>query len=143
MGRTRIAVFHPVRMARILLIDDDDSVREMVALLLKHSGHTVIEARDGQEGLDLFPQAAADLVITDMHMPRKDGLEVLRALQDSRPPVKVIAISGGETSAIKHPLDTARLLGAMRTLAKPFSHSALLDAVNGALPHGAASPAGG
>lgn len=143
MGQTRIAAFNPVRMARILLIDDDDSIREIVTELLTHSGHTVIEARDGQEGLELFPRAAADLVITDMHMPRKNGLEVLRALQDTQPPVKVIAISGGGTSEIKHPLDTARLLGAVRVLAKPFSCGALLDAVNGVLPHGAASAGGG
>ena len=82
-------------MARILLIDDDDSVRRALRLTLTEFGHTVIEARDGQEGLKLFPQANADLVITDIVMPEKDGIEVLIELRKKQPPVNIIAISGG------------------------------------------------
>ena len=87
-------------MARILLIDDDDSLRAMLGIYLARAGHTVIQAHDGQEGLELFPATAADLVITDMMMPKKDGLEVLRALRDNQPPVKIIAMSGGMPTAI-------------------------------------------
>ncbi len=125
-------------MARILLIDDDDDVRTVVGMVLARCGHTVIEARDGQEGLDLFPTAVADLVITDVMMPRKDGFEVLRALGKREPPVKVIVMSGGGRIAAENPLDTARQLGAAQVLAKPVSVKALMDAIQEVLasvPH--------
>ena len=75
-------------MARILLIDDDDSVRTMLRLTLAHFGHSVIEARNGKEGLELFQHANADLLITDIVMPEKEGLEVLMELRKKHPPVK-------------------------------------------------------
>src|SRR5471030_3027511 len=90
--------FHPTPiliMARILLIDDDDSVRTMLRQTLTHFGHTVIEARNGKEGLALFPHAAADLVITDIVMPEQEGLGVLLEWRSKEPPVKIIAMSGG------------------------------------------------
>ncbi|MEO5957891.1 MAG: response regulator [Opitutaceae bacterium] len=82
-------------MARILLIDDDDDVRTVLRLTLIHFGHTVIEARNGREGLELFAEARPELVITDIVMPEKEGLEVIIELRAHRPPVKIIAISGG------------------------------------------------
>jgi CheY-like chemotaxis protein len=81
-------------MARILLIEDNDSVRTVLREALELAGHTVIEARNGAEGLALFPQAGADLVITDIVMPDKDGLDVLAVLREQVPPVNIIAISG-------------------------------------------------
>ena len=125
-------------MASILLIDDDDSIRTMMRLWLARCGHTVIEARDGREGLDLFPATAADLVITDIIMPTQDGLEVIRALQEKQPPVKIIAMSGGGRFAAEHPLDTARRLGAARVLAKPFTFDALMAAIDEVLTDGIA-----
>ena len=101
-------------MARILLIDDDDTVRTMLRLTLVHFGHTVIEARDGKEGLELFQDANVDLLITDIVMPEKEGLEVLMELRKKHPPVKIIAISGGDY------LHMAKLMGAAKVLAKPF-----------------------
>ena len=93
-------------MARILLIDDDDSVRTMLRLTLVHFGHTVIEARDGKEGLELFQNTDVDLLITDIVMPEKEGLEVLMELRKRKhPPVKIIAISGGDY------LHMAKLMG--------------------------------
>jgi CheY-like chemotaxis protein len=130
-------------MARILLIDDDDSVRTLMGLLLVRSGHTVIEARDGLEGLELFPGTAADLVITDITMPRRNGLEVVRVLREKQPPVKVIAMSGGVRFTADNPLDTARRLGAARVLAKPFSIEALMAAINEVLTGRAADTIGG
>lgn len=130
-------------MARILLIDDNDSLRTTVRLFLTSSGHTVIEAHDGQEGLELFPDTAADLVITDMMMPKKNGLEVMRALREKQPPVKIIAISGGGLPGAEHPLDTARQLGAVRVFAKPFSCAELMAAINELLPGGTADAIGG
>src|SRR6266545_7538001 len=99
-------------MARILLIEDNDSLRTMLAEHLALAGHTVIEAGDGREGLDRFRRAGADLVITDIVMPETEGFEVLRALRRTQPPVKIIAMSGeGRESGAAY-LEAARLLGA-------------------------------
>jgi CheY-like chemotaxis protein len=125
-------------MARILLIDDDDAVRSVLSVLLAHFGHVVIEARNGKEGLQLFRQAGADLVITDIVMPEKEGLEVLRELQKRQvPPVKVIAISGGggPQDATDY-LRMATLLGAAKVLAKPFLNEVLIAAINELLSEG-------
>jgi DNA-binding response OmpR family regulator len=116
-------------MARILLIDDDDSVRAMLGLTLTHFGHTVLEARNGAEGLLLFGTAHADLVITDIVMPEKEGLAVLRELRKMHPPVKTIAISGGGRGLAADYLHIARQLGAAKVLQKPFSNAVLLAAV--------------
>ena len=80
-------------MARILVIDDDDAVRTMLRLTLAHFGHTVIEARNGREGLDLFRRAGADLVITDIVMPDTEGLEVVMDLRRKHPAVKMMLVS--------------------------------------------------
>ena len=119
-------------MARILLIEDDNDLRTMLRTVLADAGHTVIEARDGQEGLNLFRQAGADLVVTDIVMPEKEGLAVLLELRKAQPPVKVIAMSG-EGNASDY-LDMARLMGAAKVLPKPFRPSALLSAIYELLP---------
>jgi DNA-binding NtrC family response regulator len=122
--------------ARILLIDDDESFRTMLRLTLTHFGYTVIEARNGKEGLELFKEANADLVITDIVMPEKEGLEVLMELRTKQlPPVKVIAISGGARKTTADNLRMAKLLGAAKVLAKPFSTEVLVAAINELLPN--------
>ena len=118
-------------MARILLIDDDEPVRTTLRLTLEHFGHTVIEARNGTEGLALFQHANADLVITDIVMPEKDGLEVLMELRGKHPSVKIIAISGADSGDY---LDSARLMGAAKVLLKPFTNEVLIAAINDVLP---------
>jgi CheY-like chemotaxis protein len=125
-------------MARILLIEDDAAVRNVLYLTLTNCGHTVIEARDGREGLAQFKTANADLVITDIVMPGTEGFEVMMKLKKKHPLVKIIAISGGGLHTAEHYLHTARLLGAVKVLTKPFSYEALLTAVNEQLPGGAA-----
>lgn len=117
-------------MARILLIDDDDDVRALLRRVLAAHGHTVIEARNGVEGLKLFPSAQADLLITDIVMPEKSGLEVLAELRDSHSPFKAIAISGGSLHGDEDGLQRAKALGAAKVLAKPFSREVLMAAVN-------------
>lgn len=117
-------------MARILLIDDDDDVRSLLSRTLDRYGHTVIQARDGQEGLELLPHVNADLLITDIVMPRKGGLAVLAEVRGRDPPVKSIAMSGGGRQSVDDTLEQARSLGAAKVLAKPFSISALMTAVN-------------
>jgi YesN/AraC family two-component response regulator len=97
----------------------------------------VIEARNGKEGLALFKEANVDLVITDIVMPEKEGLEVLMELRTKQlPPVKIIAISGGARVNIADNLHMAKLLGAAKVLAKPFSTEALIAAINELLPGG-------
>lgn len=121
-------------MARILLIEDDESVRPMLQRVLTHSGHTVIEARNGKEGLELFATVNADLLITDIVMPEKEGLEVLLELRKQHSRVKIIAISGGGRGLATDYLFIAKQLGAGRVLEKPFSHEALLAAISELLP---------
>jgi CheY-like chemotaxis protein len=121
-------------MARILLIDDDDPVRRVLSQMMSRHGHTVIEASNGKEGLDLFRSARADLVITDIVMPGTEGTEVLIALRKKNPPVKVIAISGGGRQGSADYLNVAKHLGASKVLAKPFSGDDLLAAISELLP---------
>ena len=126
-------------MARILLIEDDNEVRTMLRLTLIHFGHAVIEARNGKEGLELFKDANADLVITDIVMPEKEGLEVLVELRKKQVlPVKIIAISGGGRQKAAHYLRLAELMGAARILAKPFSNEVLIAMIDELLPDGGA-----
>jgi DNA-binding response OmpR family regulator len=119
-------------MARILLIEDNDALRTMLAEQLGAAGHTVIQARDGREGLTLFRQAGADLVITDIVMPDIEGFAVLMEIRRTHPPVKIIAMSGEGGGSVY--LDTARLLGAAKVLPKPFRTAVLLAAINELLP---------
>ena len=121
-------------MARILLIDDDDCVRTVLRETLVYFGHIVIEARNGKEGLELFPHADADLVITDIVMPEKEGLEVLMELRKKQPPVKIIAISGGGRGSAEDYLRTAKFMDASKVPTKPFSNEALKAAINELLP---------
>jgi len=108
-------------MATVLLIDDDDSVRTILGQTLKFLGHSVIEARNGVEGLKQFAKSGADLVITDLMMPEKEGLEVLMELRRTHPDLKVIAMSGGGRQGVGDNLRMAKYLGATKVLAKPAS----------------------
>ena len=121
-------------MAQILLIDDDDTVRTLLYLTLTNFGHTVVEASNGKEGLELFKTANADLVITDIVMPEKEGFEVMMKIKKKQPALKIIAISGGGLHNAEHYLHTAKLLGAAKVLTKPFSTEVLMAAVNALLP---------
>src|SRR2546422_7952751 len=85
-------------MARIILIDDEDAVRRTVRLALERAGHQVLEASDGEAGLKLLAQSGADLVITDIFMPGQDGIVTVRRIRKESPGVKVIAISGGDST---------------------------------------------
>ncbi len=121
-------------MARILLIEDYDLVRGLLRETLEFAGHTVIEARTGAEGLDLFRKGGADLVITDIVMPDKDGIDVVRALREQVPPVNIIAISGAPGDSAEDYLDLAYRMGAVKVLLKPFTIAALIAAIDELLP---------
>lgn len=102
--------------------------------MLNKAGYDVTEARNGEEGLRKFRLSPADLVITDLLMPERDGLEVTKALHREWPTVKIIAITGASGDA--NFLDAAKLLGAHRNMLKPFTGEALLQAVRDELQGG-------
>ena len=116
-------------MASILLIDDDDTLRMVIAEVLRTAGHTVNEAPDGKSGLKLCRAGAYDLIITDMVMPDMDGVELMVGLQHTEPRPRVIAISGGSRLSKPVYLPLAKKLGAQRALQKPFRPEVLLQAV--------------
>ena len=118
-------------MANILLVEDDEAVREILRKALVSAGHTVEEASNGDVALAAYRRQAADVVITDLVMPDKDGLETIMLLRRLDPAVKIIAISGGGRTIGSGQLylETARSIGAAQILAKPFTGSALLAAV--------------
>ena len=107
-------------MARILIIDDEDQARNMLSLALERAGHEVVSARDGNEGLQLYHTTLVDLIITDILMPEKEGLETIIELRREFPNVKIIAMSGGGHKGNLNFLQIAKRLGAQRTLQKPF-----------------------
>src|SRR5919112_747751 len=123
-------------MARILVVDDEAPLRDTLARLLQREGHEVVTAADGIEGLRRWREHGATAVILDIHMPRSDGIETLVQLRALAPDLPVIVISGGDQTQTLGLLGDARLLGATRTLAKPFSLSELTAAVNLALGTG-------
>ena len=117
-------------MARILIIDDDDQFRTMLKTMLEKAGYNDIEeAANGSIGMKLFRQHPFDLVITDIIMPDKEGIEMITELTRDYPRIKIIAMSGGGRIGPQSYLDMAKHLGASRTLAKPFKHSDLIDVV--------------
>lgn len=120
-------------MATILIIDDEELVRVLLRSALKAAGYEVVEAANGRQGLELYRLRPTDLIITDIAMPELNGLDMILALTRQFLHAKVIAISG--VGGEKNVLDVAKLLGARRTIQKPFSMPQLLDAVRYELAH--------
>lgn len=117
-------------MAKILIIEDEEDIRSLYKRLLHQAGHDVIEAADGDEGISLYRSELPDLIITDIIMPGKEGIETIMELRRDFPEVKIIAISGGgQVLPGSVCLQLAEKLGAAKTLAKPFSKQELLEAV--------------
>lgn len=120
-------------MATILLVDDDEQFRTMLSLVLRRAGYEVREACDGNVATMMYQNSPTDLVITDLIMPDKEGLETIREIRHSNPGVKIIAMSGGGRNGFANYLSVARVFGAQRVLDKPFSHEEMLDAVRDTL----------
>lgn len=123
-------------MALILLADDDDQFRDMLEAMLERLGHSVVIARNGNEALKRYREAPTDLVITDLIMPDKEGLETIRELRRGSANVKIIAMSGGGRVTPAMYLKLAAEMGAAAILAKPFSSQQLSDAIKTALSPG-------
>ncbi len=116
-------------MARILIIDDELSMRELLSAMLTEEGYEVVEAPDGDAGMKQFRKSPSDLVITDLIMPEKEGIETIIELRRDFPDVKIIAISGGGIIEAENYLEMARGVGAHRIFEKPFGMTEMLDAV--------------
>ena len=131
----------------ILVIDDEQLIRLQIRSALELEGYVVHEAANGNEGLARIAEAAPDVVITDILMPDKEGIETILELRRTHPKIRIIAISGGGRTGNKDFLRTAKHLGADRTLAKPFGLAELLRLVRDVLAEanggksGAGSPA--
>ncbi len=116
-------------MARVIIIDDELSIRSLLRLLLEKSGYDVAEAQDGEEGIRIQKTQPADLIITDIFMPGKEGLETIMKLKADFPDTKIMAISGGGPFLDRDTfLQAAIILGADYALAKPFGKEDLLKA---------------
>ena len=110
----------------ILLVDDDAAVRDSVAMVLLDAGFTVEQAENGIDAMRRLKQRVPDLVVTDILMPEKEGIECIREIRSLAPEVPVIAISGAGGGQADY-LGMARLLGAAAVLAKPFDPMALVE----------------
>ena len=117
------------RQHRLLIIDDDQSVRVWLRRSLEREGYEVHEAREGGEALKLLADTPVDLIITDIIMPDMEGIAFILALRQRRPPLPVIAISGGGRIGLNNYLEIAKGCGAARALAKPFKIAQLLTLV--------------
>ncbi|HYU37913.1 MAG TPA: response regulator [Gemmatimonadales bacterium] len=112
-------------MANIIVIDDNDAARGTMRRTLERDGHQVFVASDGDAGLKLLTETGARLVITDIFMPGQDGIVTLRRIRKEFPGVRVIAVSGGDATGRIDLRRDAELLGAARTLRKPFAPAEL------------------
>ena len=120
-------------MALILIIDDEPQIRSMLKLMLERDGYEVVEAPDGIEGIRIYRQSPADLIITDLIMPNKDGIGMIIDLKKEFPDVKIIAMSGGGLNKPEGYLKGAKKLGAACTLTKPIDRNEMLGAIKDVL----------
>lgn len=118
-------------MAQVLVVDDDPQLCALLAQMLTAGGHRVTATRNGVEALAAYQAEGADLMITDILMPEKDGIELISRLKLTAPELKILAISGGSRHYARHfILGSAQVIGADATLAKPFTRSELFAALD-------------
>jgi DNA-binding response OmpR family regulator len=126
-------------MAKILIIDDDVGMRRTASRILRRGGHKVVEAGDGVEGLCIFRTELPDIVVSDIVMPKKEGIETIVELRRENPALLILAISGNLTGSTNY-LRFAEKLGANGTLAKPFRAADLLREINNLMRRPAPAP---
>lgn len=120
-------------MRRILVIEDEPSLRSALVRMLGQAGYDVAEAANGADGLELWRASGADLVLTDIQMAEKNGIEVVVELRAFAPALPVVAMSGGARSQDLDLLGDAELVGAVALLHKPFTYNELITTVAAAL----------
>ena len=120
-------------MPRILIVDDEREIRNLLREVFLAKGYEVVEAANGEDGLRVFQSTPVDLVMTDILMPEKEGLATIMELKKKNPKLKIIAMSGGSLKSSNY-LEYARKLGADKVLQKPFDLRSVLEAVKELLP---------
>ena len=128
------------KTARILIIDDEPSALDLLRRIFEGEGYQVVLAANGLEGVELFRQNPCDLVITDIVMPGKDGLQTILDLREEYPDLPFVAISGGGAISKERYLTVAGYLDRVVTLAKPFAIEAIVAAVERLLAQGGKPP---
>jgi CheY-like chemotaxis protein len=116
-------------MPTLLIIEDDHHILLMIKKMLEPLGYEIKLASDGNEGLEMFHKFEVDLVITDIIMPEKEGLEIIREMRRERPNLQIIAMSGGGKISADNYLETAKIFGAAKILEKPFTRKQMVSAV--------------
>ena len=116
-------------MPRVLVIDDEDSVRSFCRDALQKHGYEVAEAADARLGIEMFRQRRADVVLMDVLMPRMDGAEATERLMHEFPGARVVAMSGGWKRHPEFFLCEARMAGARETIGKPFTAQELIEVI--------------
>ncbi len=116
-------------MARILVIDDQEPIRRIVRRALENERHEVLDASDGELGMQLLERETVDIVITDIFMPGQDGIVTLREIRKKFPSLNVIVMSGGDSTGMLDLRKDAELLGAVKSLQKPFTAREIVDLV--------------
>ena len=114
-------------MASIMVVDDERQTRMMLRQMLERANYEVMEAENGYEAIQIFRQHPADLIIMDLIMPKKEGIETIIEMRAEFPYIKIIAMSGGGRVGSETYLELAAKLGALRTLVKPIERDVLLD----------------
>jgi DNA-binding NtrC family response regulator len=118
------------KRARILVVDDDSAVCRMLEMALEIAGHDVVTILDARTAISYLESNMVDLVITDLVMPDIEGIEVIMRVSHVQPTIPIVAISGEGAEGPEEYLSIARLLGAHRTLSKPFDCRQLVDVVD-------------
>lgn len=131
-----------ITQPKILLVDDDDLLAESVAEYLRRHGYSVQRARDGREAMDLLARQRFALVISDIFMPEVDGIELLSMLRRCIPAPAILAMSGSGAVRVEGMLRMAQVLGASRTLSKPFQPTHLIRLVHELIGPGAVRATG-
>lgn len=115
---------------KILIVDDDQDIRDLLRLFLEREGHTVLDADNGRGGIELQRKKSCELLICDLIMPVQEGIETITQFKDEFPAVGVIAISGGGKIGAESYLTVAKQLGAWKVFMKPIDRERLVRAVN-------------
>ena len=114
----------------VLVVDDDPNIRRTLHTALTRAGYDVLQAADGEEGTRLWQEQGPDLIVTDIHMPRKSGLLLIEDLQTYGSTTPIIAMTDGGPATNLTLLGVAKLLGSVRTIPKPYSLDQMVNAVN-------------
>lgn len=117
-------------MAKILLVEDDNLVRDMLTQVLQRANHEVICATNGEEATEYLKNNTPDIMVTDIIMPKKSGITLISEVKNRHPNLEIIAISGGGRLDPTGYLDLSESLGASVSFEKPIDNTALLMAID-------------